>query len=50
MITEKTMVQVHTETREMLNQFKLEAYRKRKIEKPSANDAIKYLLENVKLR
>ncbi len=38
---------VHVETREMLNDFKMEAYRKGLLEKPSANDAIKYLLEKV---
>jgi hypothetical protein len=45
MIVPKTAIQVHEETREMLNVFKEEAYRKGLIERASANDAIKYLLE-----
>lgn len=47
MITAKTQVSVHEDTREMLTVFKMEAYRKGLISKPSANDAIVYLLQKV---
>ena len=40
-----TMVQIHVPTREMLNDFKFRAYRNGYIDKPSANEAIKFLLQ-----
>jgi hypothetical protein len=50
MIVEKTAIQIHTETRELLNVFKERAFEDGKIDRPSANDAIKYLLKKEGLK
>jgi len=47
MIVPKTQVQIHEETRDVLNDIKMKAYRKGLIVKPSANEAIMYLLSKV---
>lgn len=48
MRVDTTKVQIHIETHELLSEFREKAYREGLIEKPSANEAIKYLLENRK--
>jgi hypothetical protein len=45
---DKTQVQVHAETQQMLQSFVNEAYEKGMIFRPTYNEAIRYLLEKVK--